>query len=474
MIARNHSPLTEFTTKSDGSRILSPHVYLVGICGSGMKALAEVFLGQGWRVSGADLHAVSPAGTILQQAGAQIFTQHATQQVAEDVTLLVYSPAVSEDNPERRIARLRGIPQFAYHQQLGRMMEGKTGISIAGTHGKSTTTALTGWILSQAQFNPTVVVGAQQVNGVSNGWSGNGPHFVAESCEYRRHFLALRPKYAVILGVESDHFDCFHGTQETIAAFHEFANRVPPNGLILYRGDCNGARAACRDALARSETFSLERGSTWTAAEISRTQEGYFAKVEYQGDYFCDLELRIPGRHHLNNALASAALCFHQGVSPEAISDATKKFRGIRRRFEVLRDWCGARVIDDYAHHPTAIRATIETAREYFPGHRLHCVFQPHQISRTLGLWEEFAESFENVDQVTIVPVFGARESFQFELREVSQKLAEVISAKGVRATFQDSLDQTRASLDDTLRPGDVLLTLGAGDIDRIHYARTD
>lgn len=457
--------------------------YLVGICGSGMKALAEVLVDRGWRVTGSDLQAQSLAGDVLRRRGITIFPQHAAENIPADVELLVYTTAVKPDNPEREWARQHHVASFPYHEMLGELMRDAVGISIAGTHGKSTTTALTGSILTTAGLRPMVLVGAEVCGRGANGWAGDGRHLVAESCEYRRHFLSLHPQFAAILGIEEDHFDCFKDVAETIAAFHDFALQIPEDGLVVIHRECVASQTACQGITARVETFStrpevagLDGPITlpdWQAVEIEKVSLGHRFRILYRGADFGTATLRIPGRHHILNALAATALCYRAGATAAQIADGIGQFRGIHRRFEVLPDWHGATVIDDYAHHPTAIQATLRTAREEFGDRRLVCVFQPHQVSRTLGLLPEFARSFGEADQVIIVPVYGARETYQRELSEVSGRLAELIAAQGVAACYSASLDQTRASLDDTLGPGDILLTLGAGDIDRIHHALT-
>ncbi len=452
----------------------APHaVYLVGACGSGMKALAEVLVGRGWRVTGADLQAESPAGISLRQRGVTLFADHSARHIPADVTLVVYSSAVKPENPERQWASEHRVASCAYHEMLGELMHDAVGISIAGTHGKSTTTAMTGCVLTSAGLEPTVLVGAEVCGVQANGWMGAGRHLVVESCEYRRHFLSLHPQMATILGIEADHFDCFADVAETIQAFHEFALQLPASGLLVVHQECESSLAACRDVTAQVETFSFNPGADWQAADVEKIPLGHRFRVLYRGQEFCRVQLRIPGRHHVLNALAATALCHRAGASPAQIADGFTRFRGIRRRFEVLGTLNGVTVVDDYAHHPTAIRATLQTAREEFGDRRLVCVFQPHQVSRTMGLLADFATSFAAADLVFIVPVYGAREIYQKELVEVSTRLAELIAEQGVVARYSGSLDQTRASLDDTLRPRDVLLTLGAGDIDRIHYDLT-
>lgn len=444
--------------------------YLVGICGSGMKALAEVLLDRGYRVSGSDTQAASPAGDALRRRGIAVHPQHAAEQIPLDTGLLVYSSAVQAGNVERRWAADHRVPAFAYHEMLGRLMAESVGVSIAGTHGKSTTTAMTGSILTSAGLQPTVVVGAEVCGLNANGWSGKGPHLVAESCEYQRHFLHLHPQMATILGIEEDHFDCFKDVADTIAAFHEFARQIPAGGLVVIHRECTSSQRGCEGIAAEVQTFSFDTGADWHAVDVQKIPLGHQFRIQFCGQDYCDAQLQIPGRHHILNALAATALCHRAGATAAQIARGIEGFRGIRRRFEVVGEWRGATVVDDYAHHPTAIQATLRAARDEFPDRRLVCVFQPHQVSRTLGLLPDFAASFAAADDVTVLPVYGARETYQQELLDVSQRLAKLIADSGVAARFGESLDQTNASLEDTLRPGDVLLTLGAGDIDRMHH----
>jgi UDP-N-acetylmuramate--alanine ligase len=448
-------------------------VHLVGVCGAGMKALSELLAGSGWAVTGSDSGAA--AGTIAQFArrGLRIHPGHESAFVPEQTGLLVYSPAVPADNPERLSAARRRIPQCSYTQMLGRLMQGKTGLSIAGTHGKSTTTAMVGFTLTHAGLDPSVVVGAELREINRGGWSGSGPHFVVESCEYQRHFLDLTPAYAAILGVEPDHFDCFSNLDETIAAFAAFAQRVPASGRLLIPAECDAAKSACLAAEAPAESFSLLPEADWWAADIRPAGSGHRFRVFLRGEYFSEILLRVPGRHNVRNALAAVAMCHYAGAAPAAIREGLAEFAGIRRRFEPVGMWRGATLIDDYAHHPTAVRATLATAREQFPDRRVWCVFQPHQVSRTRSLLDAFSRSFESADETIVLPVFAAREQVTEEPVRLARQLAARICRHGSRARFFPTLDRTLATLDDELRAGDILITMGAGDVGKVHHAFT-
>jgi UDP-N-acetylmuramate--alanine ligase len=452
--------------------------HLVGICGSGMKALAELLNAQGWEITGSDSNASMAVVTALAGRGLRIHPGHKGGFVPEETDVLVYSPAVGPENAERQRAARLGIAQMSYSQMLGHLMRDRQGVCIAGTHGKSTTTAMTGWILSSAGLAPSVIVGAEVREIGMSGWPGDGPHFVVESCEFQKSFLDLVPHHAAILGIEPDHFDCYHHFDEMIAAFAEFAQRIPRSGRLLIPGGCQASKAACVAASAPVETFGVDApekptAADWQAADLRSTSEGTRFRIFRHGEFFAEIALSIPGVHNVANALAATALAHWSGAPPAAIREALREFPGIGRRFEPVGTWRGVTLIDDYAHHPTAVRATLETARERFGNRRVWCAFQPHQVSRTEALFQEFAGSLAIADRVVLVPVFAARERVEKEPAEVSRRLAERVNLEGGRARYVETLDQASATLEDELRPGDVLITMGAGDIGKVHYALT-
>lgn len=452
--------------------------HLVGVCGSGMKALAELLTAQGWTISGSDSNASTAVVAALAHRGLRIHPGHQGCFLAEKTDVLVYSPAVGPENAERQRAARLGIPQLSYSQMLGTLMRDREGVCIAGTHGKSTTTAMTGCILTAAGLAPAVVVGAEVREIGVSGWSGGGPHFVVESCEFQRSFLDLSPRYAAILGIEPDHFDCYPHFDETIAAFAEFAQRVPGDGGLLIHAGCEASRAASLAAGAPVETFAVEASggecrADWQACDLRPTREGTRFRVFHHGEFFAEISLRIPGTHNVANALGAAAVAQMAGADPTAIREALREFPGICRRFEPVGTWRGVMLIDDYAHHPTAVAATLQTARERYRDRRLWCVFQPHQISRTEALFAEFAVSLAAADRVLLVPVCAAREHVHEEPVLVSRKLAERVVDRGGAARFVETLDRAVATLEDELQAGDVLITMGAGDIGKVHHALT-
>ncbi len=453
---------------------LSPlTAHLVGVCGSGMRGLAELLHGLGWKLSGSDLNPPPAAIQSLMDRGFAFHQGHAAENVPQSADVLVYSPAIPAGNPERHIAAARGQSELSYTQMLGTLMQGRRGVCIAGTHGKSTTTAMTATILTDAGLSPSAIFGAERCDSGLSAWGGHGDLFVVESCEFQRSFLEFSPQYAAILSVEPDHFDCFTNQHDMIAAFAEFAAQVRPNGLLLTRAEDVAAREVARSCPAPVMTFGWSMDADWWAGDVRRTGYGTRFRAFRRGQFVTEITLPLNGKHNVLNALAAAAMCFEIGVSPTMIRHSLAEFPGIRRRFEELGSWRGVTLMDDYAHHPTAIAATLEAAREKFGRRRLCVAFQPHQISRTNALMTEFSRCFGTADRVWISPVFAAREAVTDEPQIVSEELVHRLRQQDVAADFSPSLDQLVMVLEDNLRPGDVLFTMGAGDIDQVHHAFT-
>lgn len=448
-------------------------IHMVGVCGSGMKALAELLMAWGRPVSGSDLQPASPAIRSLCQSGLQFWRGHAACHVPPGTGVLVYSPAIRPENPERCEARLRGIPEWSYPEAVGHVMAERHGICIAGTHGKSTTTALVSWILESSGRDPSYLIGAEWNPDGRSARAGASPLFVVESCEFQSSFLHFRPTHAAILNIEPDHFDCFPDQQTLEQAFAAFSQRIPASGVLVFPGDSAACRRAVATAECRKITFGSHDSNDWVARDVTVTAEGSRFQVRSDGKTWGEFRLPLPGRHNVDNALAAAALCASLQLSADEVGRGMATFPGIRRRFERVGIRRGMPLILDYAHHPTAIRATLQGVRERFGGCRIWCAFQPHQISRTLALWDEFATAFELADEVLIVPVFAARETYTDEPRTVSRQLADRICANGQSARFVESLDLILPTVDDAAAPGDVLIAMGAGDIDRIQHEFT-
>ena len=445
--------------------------HLVGVCGTGMKALAELLAGFGCRVTGSDLQVPRSAKQKLAARGLRVHSGHEDRFLPIDVDVLVHSPAIGVDNREIQLARRHRIPILTYSQMLGLLMESRTGVSIAGTHGKSTTTALVASALESAKRNASAVIGAEFCGTGVSGFAGDGELFVAESCEYQRNFWDLKPEHAVVLGIEADHFDCFTDINDNVDAFAEFVSRIPFTGSLLLNRDCPHSQRLADLAAADVSTFSLQPGADWWASDLRSTNSLTRFRVFRRGDFFCQVALPLQGYHNASNALAAIGMLHRLGLSPTEIQTGLAEFPGIRRRYERVGSWRGITLIDDYAHHPTAIRATLAAIRQEFGQRRIWCAFQPHQVSRTRNLMQEFQSAFCAADRVLISPVFAAREQLDPEIPiSISNELAQRLNENGCSASFVDSLDRIIATIDDEAQPGDVLVTMGAGDINRVHH----
>ncbi len=506
----------------DSMRLQHQHAHLIGIAGSGMRAMAEVLRGWGWRITGSDCSVPSPPAPLSLTGEGRLFHGHAAEHVSPETDVVIYSDAVPADNVERRRALELGIPTHSYFEMLGRFSQEHPTIAIAGTHGKSTTTAMTAHILTQAGRDPTVFCGAAPLGKTSGGRAGkvaSGQWLVAsderregrvegrrnnkfqafdqpaltltlsqrerglvsdnnllthndlmlvEACEYRANFLKLQPRQAAILNVEPDHFDCYRSLDELENAFQQFASRILADGFLLIRHDCASTCRATTQAACRTESFGFSTEADWSAQGLTEDCGRFAFEVRHFGKPFCEVRLQTPGRHTVLNALAAAALASQNGVGAEQIAEGLGSFAGLHRRLELLGTWNGVTVLDDYAHHPTEIRATLDTVRRMFPRRRVWCVFQPHQASRTARLLDELAESLQNADRVLVAEIFRAREGNPQPGEITAADLARETAKRGVAVLPGHGAEEIVKTLETHLAPGDVLITLGAGDVARL------
>jgi UDP-N-acetylmuramate--alanine ligase len=429
-----------------------------------MAGLAAVLLRRGARVSGTDRLASAALARLAEQ-GAHVSTQETAEAVPPDAEVLVASAAIPEQHPELLAARQRRIPIVKYAHLLGTLMARHLGIAVSGTHGKSTTTAWLTFVLRQAGLDPSFVIGAEaeQLGGGSG--VGDGPHFVAEACEYDRSFLNLRPRLAAILNIEEDHLDCYQNIGAITEAFTQFAELVPRDGLIVLNGQDPNCRRIAERCPAGVETFGLDAENTWRAVDAELRDGCYEFTVVHSGTPLGRVPVRIAGEHNVRNALGVVALATRAGVPWGTISRALQEFRGIRRRLEARSAIHGVTVVDDYAHHPTEIRVTLRAARERFEPQRVWCVFQPHQHSRTRFLLADFARSFELADHVIVPSIYFVRDSERERHAIRAADLVEQIRAKGGNAVHIPDFDAIVDTLVANLRPGDLAITMGAGDI---------
>ena len=444
------------------------HVHFIGIGGSGLSAIARLLLESGYTVTGSDKN-LSPLARQLSESGVQVKIGHNPQNV-EGADLVIRSSAVPDDNPEVLAAQAAGIPVYKRADFLGKLMSGRTGIAVAGTHGKTTTTSMIAWMLSYLGLDPSYIIGGVSKNLQVNAHAGSGRPFVIEADEYDRMFLGLQPKYIVVTNVEYDHPDCYPTLTDYLAAFSEFVSGLEPEGVLLVCQDDPGAISLMKyipkDCTAY--TYGTQSGN-YQASEIKPNNHGGF---DFQVNWLTtkstakglgSVSLQVPGKHNVQNATAALAVAHQLGQPLEQAALALGSFLGTGRRFDIIGEIKGITIIDDYAHHPTEIRATLAAARARYPDRRLWAVWQPHTYSRTQSLLDDFCKAFTDADQVLVTEIYAAREKKQdFSAIQVVQKM------HASNVMFVPSLGGAIERLLEQLRPGDVLLVLSAGDADQI------
>ena len=440
-------------------------VHFTGVKGTGMSALAQVCAQiENASVTGSDVSEHFFTDTLLAQAHIPVLPFSA--QNIDNADLVVASAAYTLDN-NIEIARARELHKevLYYPEYLARLMSKKRGIAVSGTHGKTTTTAMIGSVLLQAGLDPTIIVGSSISTIGGNAHSGQGEFFLAESCEYRRHFLNYSPEFLVITNIEFDHPDYFTDIDDVVSAFAEFAQKLPKDGhLFILAEEPHRNQIKTK---APMTTFGLSETADIRAVEINYHDEGSSMKVLIDGKCVGNLELHVAGKHNILNALATIAFCRHIGIGIEQILSTLAQFCGTKRRFEHLGVKDGALIVDDYAHHPTEIRTTLEGARLSFPDRRIRAIFQPHTFSRTEKLMQDFSQSFKDADEVVVAEIFSsAREKAHHTL--TASKLADLIQAQGIQAHYIGTLDGIKSYLSSTLESHDLVLTLGAGDIYKV------
>ena len=445
--------------------------YFIGLGGSGMRALATVMAGRDGYVRGSERSVSSRRQ--LCRLGWHVAADADAVQLPPDCQMVVYSDAVPEDHPQRLAARSLRIPQHSYARTLGRWMSQRQGLAVAGTHGKSTITAMAAQILTTAGQDPSFVCGAGPVAGSqTGGQAGAGPVFLAEACEYRKNFLHLHPHAAVVSGIEPDHFETYDTMDQLRQSFSDFVQQIDPRGLLVLRRGCRAAREMKRTARCRVETYGLSGRADWRAVRIAGESGRYVFAIKYRDLLIGRVRLQTPGRHNVLNALAAAALAHCGGARSADITRGLSEFRGLRRRLQPLGTCRGVHLWDDFAHHPTAVAAALLTLREIYPKSRLWCVFQPHQASRTARLMDEFARQLQNADVVAVASIYRAREGRWRQGEPTAADLARAVRAQGTPTLRCHAIEAIQRQL--TCCPGDVLVTLGAGNISRLHHAFTD
>ncbi|MEM1041086.1 MAG: UDP-N-acetylmuramate--L-alanine ligase [Bacteroidota bacterium] len=439
------------------------NVHMVGIGGIGMSSIAEVLIARGYRVSGSDLQA-SPVTRRLASLGATVHEGHAAEHVA-DADVVVYSSAVRpEANPETQEAERRRVPLIRRAEMLGELMRAKYGIGIAGTHGKTTTTSMAGLVVQHGGFDPTIIVGGKVTVFDSNAVSGEGDIIIIEADEYDRTFLRLTPALAVVTNIEADHLDIYSDLGDLKDAFVEFACSVPFFGAAIVCLDDPAVREVLRRIERRVITYGTSRQAQIRAESIEQVGPVTRFGVVRDGEMLGEVTLRAPGLHNVRNALAAVAIGLELDIPFSRIQEALAAFTGVDRRFQIKGEAAGLIVIDDYAHHPTEIEATLDAASTGWPDRRVVAVFQPHLYSRTRDFQEAFARAFYDADVLVLTEIYGAREA---PIEGVTGKaLADLTSRYGHRdVRFVPDTSDLPSFLREVTRPGDLVLTMGAGDV---------
>ncbi|HSH02118.1 MAG TPA: UDP-N-acetylmuramate--L-alanine ligase [Anaerolineae bacterium] len=467
--------LSNISDKSSTTSPLWPadaHIHLVGIGGAGLSAIAWVLLGRNYTVSGSDQTA-NARTQALQEAGATIFIGHHPKNI-DGADLLLVSSAIPTTNPEYQAALTQNLPIYKRDRFLGHLMADAHGLAIAGTHGKTTTTGLLAEIFITANQDPTVIIGGVLPSWGVNGRAGQGPHFIVEADEYDHMFLGLRPQTAIITNIEHDHPDIFPTPQSYQDAFHRFIQLLPPHGHLVTCYDDPGVQQFLNQPLPPNlitDTYGLDSNPNPThhhyhATDIRPNPLGGsdFLLTCFKADGSQQMlglfRLRVPGDHNVRNALAAIAVAHRQNITIPQLQKALISFGGVGRRFQITGEVGQVTIIDDYAHHPTEIRATLAAARQQYPGRRIWAVWQPHTFSRTKLLLQEFAQSFTNADRVIVLDIFRSREKDDLGLSS-----ANVVAAMSHSDVIH--IPERRQAADylrDRVHPSDVVLTLGAGD----------
>lgn len=439
-------------------------IHMVGIGGAGMSGIAEVLLSEGHEISGSDM-AESSVVRHLRELGATVAVGHAAENVG-NVQVLVKSTAIADDNPEVVEARRRNIAVIPRAEMLAELMRLRQGVAIAGTHGKTTTTSLTASIFDTAGLDPTVIIGGRLNVYGANAHLGHGDYLIAEADESDGSFLCLLPIVNIVTNVDDDHMDHYQSREALDDAFVRFMNKVPFYGMNIVCGDDPGVRALLPRVKRPVATYGFAEGNDLRAEPLECGPRSRFA-VWQDGRRLGEVTLPQPGRHNILNALAAIGAALVADIEFSVCAAGLEGFRGVGRRFEFRGERDGVTVVDDYGHHPAEIAATLRTAREVFPGRRIVAAFQPHRFSRTQAHFGEFCKVFELADALLLTEIYAASEK---PIPGVSgQSLAEGIQQVcGTPMRYYRTLDELRGALDETLRPGDVLLTLGAGSITRI------
>jgi UDP-N-acetylmuramate--alanine ligase len=439
-------------------------IHFIGIGGSGMSGIARIMLSLGFQVSGSDMKESSVTEN-LRTLGAKIFIGHKSENI-NGADLVVLSTAISDTNPEKAQAMQLSLPMLARAEALAILMSGKRSVAVAGTHGKTTTTSMLTVALQSAGVNPSFAIGGMINSSGTNAYSGSGDIFVAEADESDGSFVAYRPLGAIITNIELDHVDHFNDLESVYRIFEEFVASIQSGGFLVACGDDLGVQELLRrvtrtDISISTYGHNLDGGNDWQISRLSLGSSSSVARITHTGKVIGELELVVPGEHNVLNALAAVAAASELNISESAIIDGLATFTGTRRRFELKGEVDGVRVIDDYGHHPTEIRVTLETARRSVGDGKIFVLFQPHRYSRTAAFATEFAQALTLADFVFLLEVYPASEE---PIPGVSSLLISG-QMSPLKVRYEPSMIEVVEEITRQVKTGDLIITLGAGDV---------
>lgn len=439
--------------------------FFCGIGGIGMSGLAKIMAETGFSVFGSDMNE-SPIIESLRKIGVKVYIGHKAENL-KGSDVFVYSAAIPKSNPEFIEAKEKGLEILSRSKFLGLLMKEKRGIAVSGTHGKTTTSTMLSVVLEESGFDPTIVVGGEVGNIGGNAKTGQGEYFVAEACEYERAFLDLYPYGAIITNIEADHLDTYKDLDDIKEAFQKFVTQVNKGGFLVVCSEDKNTLNLKNFYKGKTVTYGFSEAD-FVAEEIRVEGHKTFFEVKKNKNYYDSFELIIPGSHNILNALSVIATADYLGVDASAVKKSLARFTNAKRRYEIKGKKDGVLVIDDYAHHPTEIRATLAGIIDFYPEKKIWAVFQPHQYSRTRLLFEDFSESFKGIHKVIIPDIYEARDTEDDKKAVTSKMLAEAINNKSNNAEYIGKFSDVVQYLKENVRSGDLVLTVGAGPVYKI------
>lgn len=443
------------------------HYHFIGIGGIGMSGLAHILAKRGFLVSGSD-PAENKQTRDLESLGATIYHEHKTENITKDIDVVVVTSAIRKDNPELLAAGELGIPIVPRAVLLNEILNEHKAIAVTGTHGKTTTSSMLALALTEAGLDPTAVIGAEVHTIEGNAKEGKGEYSVAEVCEYERAFLDIFPYGAIITNIEADHLDCYKDIHDIIDAFSEFVTHMKQDGFLVYMGDDANCAKVAKRAICPTFSYGTGEDNFYSARNIVNTDHHTNFDVYKGGSVFTSCTLGIPGNHNLLDALSVVAVADIIGADLEKIVLSLSKFTGADRRFQIKSTAGGVTIIDDYAHHPTEISATLKGARQFYPKSRIIAVFQPHQHSRTRLLLGDFSRSFGDADIVLIPEIYAVRDSAEDIASVSSRDVVDLINKQSEKAIYFPDFPSTLEKLKEIVKPGDTVITIGAGPVYKI------